>query len=562
MRMKTKNHNHHHHKAPIIQSSIFQFTTTLMEPMKKLNLKNPTLLDSLDDSISKFLDRQISPSINPTLVLSENDAPVDELPPTQCPTTTGGPLPPCLDGLYIRTGPNPQFLPTSPYYVLDGDGMLHSTRISAGRATFCSRYVHTHKHDVERRAGRPVVPNFFGLCRGRLLAAVARLTVLTARVLSGQFDPKNHGFGPANTNVALLGGRLFAMCESDLPYEVGVTEDGDVKTLGRYNFGNEDDEPFQNMTAHPKVDRETGDVFAYRYDFARPFLTFYRIEGGEKKRKGVPIGSARGCTIAHDFALTGSHAVLVETQIAVNPWWVLGGRPPVRVVPGKSPRLGIIGKYAEDDRDMVWVDSPGFNPLHFANAWEEEGGRGIVEMVATNITQVEHILDDIARAGLKLEKVTVDIETGQVTRRTMSTRFLDLAVVNPAYETKKNRYVYAGEIGSTAVVGVVKLDLSLMDDEKCEDCTVASRQYGPGCYGSEPFFVAREPDNPAAEEDDGYLVTYMHDENIKESKFLVMDAKSPTLDIVAAVRLPQRVPNGFHGVFVPENDLMKVKINN
>ncbi|GER26753.1 carotenoid cleavage dioxygenase [Striga asiatica] len=562
MKMKTKNHHHHHHhQAFIIQlSSIFQFTTTLIEPMKKHNLKKPTLLDTLDDYISKFLDRQISPSIDPTLVLSENNAPVDELPPTPCPTVIGGPLPPCLDGLYIRTGPNPQFFPTSPYYVFDGDGMLHSTRISAGGATFCSRYVRTHKHGVELRAGRPIIPNFFGLCRSRLPAAAAHLSVLAARVLTGQFDPENHGFGPANTNVALLGGRLFAMCESDLPYEVGVTEDGDVKTLGRCNFGNKVDKQFRNMTAHPKVDRETGDVFAYGYDFKRPFLTFYRIEGGLKKRKGVPIGSARGCTIAHDFALTGSRAVLAETQIAVNPWWVLGGRPPVRVVLGKAPRLGIIEKCAEDDRDMVWVDSPGFNPLHFANAWEEEeeGGRGtLVEMVATNITRVEHFLDDIARAGLMLEKVTVDVETGRVTRRALSTRFLDLAVVNPAYGSKKNRYVYAGEIGSKAVVGVVKLDLSLMADEGCIDCTVASRQYGPGCYGSEPFFVARELDNPAAEEDDGYLVTYMHDENIKESKFLVMDAKSPTLDIVAAVRLPQRVPNGFHGVFVPENDLRK-----
>lgn len=98
---------------------------------------------------------------------------------------------------------------------------------------------------------------------------------------------------------------------------------------------------------------------------------------------------------------------------------------------------------------------------------------------------------------------------------------------------------------------MVKLDLSLSG----EDCAAASGLYGPGCYGGEAFFVPKEPNNPTAEEDDGYVVTYVHDEKIGESKFLVMDAKSATLDIVAAVKLPRRIPNGFHGLFLSETDL-------
>ncbi|KAK4428925.1 putative carotenoid cleavage dioxygenase 4, chloroplastic [Sesamum alatum] len=98
---------------------------------------------------------------------------------------------------------------------------------------------------------------------------------------------------------------------------------------------------------------------------------------------------------------------------------------------------------------------------------------------------------------------------------------------------------------------VVKLDLSLSSDD-CHECIVASRIYEPGCTGNEPFFV---PNDPATDEDDGFLVTYVHDEKTQESKFLVMDAKSPTLEIVAAVKLPGRVPTGFHGLFVSQNHL-------
>ncbi|KAK4401034.1 putative carotenoid cleavage dioxygenase 4, chloroplastic [Sesamum angolense] len=110
---------------------------------------------------------------------------------------------------------------------------------------------------------------------------------------------------------------------------------------------------------------------------------------------------------------------------------------------------------------------------------------------------------------------------------------------------------------SKSFVGVVKLDLSLRMVDGM-DCTVASRFYGPGWCGGEPFFVAGDPNNPTAEEDDGYLVTYVHNENVGESKFLVMDAKSPMLDIVAVVKLPCWTPCGFHGIFLSESDLNKL----
>nr|GEV80805.1 carotenoid cleavage dioxygenase [Tanacetum cinerariifolium] len=104
------------------------------------------------------------------------------------------------------------------------------------------------------------------------------------------------------------------------------------------------------------------------------------------------------------------------------------------------------------------------------------------------------------------------------------------------------------------ISGVVKLDISLSEVDRRE-CIVASRMFGPGCFGGEPFFVAKEPENPDADEDEGYIVSYVHNENTGESRFVVMDAKSPTLKIVAAVKLPHRVPYGFHGLFIKESDL-------
>ncbi|XP_042009144.1 probable carotenoid cleavage dioxygenase 4, chloroplastic [Salvia splendens] len=99
--------------------------------------------------------------------------------------------------------------------------------------------------------------------------------------------------------------------------------------------------------------------------------------------------------------------------------------------------------------------------------------------------------------------LSITIFTETVERRQLSEKALDFAVINPAYAAKENR----------------------------------------------------DPDNLTAAEDDGYLVTYVHDDNAQESMFLVMDAKSSTLDIVAAVKLPQRVPGAFHCLFLSELEL-------
>ncbi|GLJ12584.1 hypothetical protein SUGI_0193980 [Cryptomeria japonica] len=61
--------------------------------------------------------------------------------------------------------------------------------------------------------------------------------------------------------------------------------------------------------------------------------------------------------------------------------------------------------------------------------------------------------------------------------------------------------------------------------------------------------------DPCSAEDDGYIVVLTHNDNTQISKFVVMDAQSPTLEIVASVKLPQRVPFGFHGLFVSATDL-------
>lgn len=521
-------------------------------PKKRAEPTIPTIiLNACDDIINNFIDPPLKYSVDPRHVLSDNFAPVDELPPTECEVVQGS-LPSCLDGAYIRNGPNPQYLPRGPYHLFDGDGMLHSIKISRGRATLCSRYVRTYKYTIENEAGSPILPNVFSGFNG-LTASAARGALSAARLLAGQFNPVN-GIGLANTNLAFFGNRLYALGESDLPYAIRLTPNGDIETIGRHDF---DGKLAMSMTAHPKLDSDTGEAFAFRYGPVPPFLTYFRFDANGKKQPNVPIFSMTRPSFLHDFAITKKYAVFVDIQIGMNPMeMIFGGGSPVGADPAKVCRIGIIPRYATDESQMRWFEVPGFNIIHAINAWDEEDGNAVV-MVAPNILSVEHTLDRTDLVHALVEKVRIDLRTGIVTRRPMSARNLDFGVINPAYMAKKSRYVYAA-VGDPMpkISGVVKLDVSKGDERR--DCIVVTRIFGPGCYGGEPFFVARDPENPETEEDDGYVVSYVHDENTGESKFLVMDAKSPRLDIVAAVKLPRRVPYGFHGLFVRQADLDKL----
>ncbi|XP_057845783.2 probable carotenoid cleavage dioxygenase 4, chloroplastic [Cryptomeria japonica] len=532
-------------------------------PLKPLNVQSFSSLNSsdlqsprpltalvcnaIDDFINNFIDKPLRPSVDPRFVLAGNFAPVKETAPTEC-VNVQGTLPPCLDGVYIRNGPNPRYVPRAGHHLFDGDGMLHALRIKGNHATFCSRFVRTYKYAQEDIAGGPVMPNVFSGFYS--FAGVARGALIAARVAMGLFNPFNGG-GLANTSLLHFDNKLMSLGESDLPYVVRVTDSGDVETVGRYDF---DGKLFMGMTAHPKLDPETGELFAFRYGPVPPFLNYFRVAPNGEKEPDVGILSMLQPSFIHDFAITGKYAIFPDTQIVVKPLdMILGSGSPIGCDTGKVPRLGILPRYATNDTEMKWVEVPGLNFFHSLNAWDE--GDEIV-LIAANSYPVEHILERTHLVHSTVEKVRINLSSGIVVRTPLSSKCLEFGVINGRFLAKKNRFAYMS-IGAPLpkISGIVKLDFEKEEMSDVKECVVASRLYGPGWFGSEPFFVPRSEEDLNAEEDDGYVVAYTHHESTGESRFVVMDARSPTLDIVASVELPARVPYGFHGLFVSDREL-------
>ena len=67
-------------------------------------------------------------------------------------------------------------------------------------------------------------------------------------------------------------------------------------------------------------------------------------------------------------------------------------------------------------------------------------------------------------------------------------------------------------------------------------------------FGAEPVFI---PASNATSEDEGYLISFVYDQSTNGSSVQILNAQQITEGPIAKVILPQRVPYGFHGSWVP-----------
>ena len=174
-------------------------------------------------------------------------------------------------GTYLRNGPNPQFSPRTdqPYHYFDGDGMIASFRFAGAESTsatrsvtFNHRWVQTERWISDRRRGASSY-EFGSLSVGK-------------PIFHEVLNDAGERMGKANTSLVYHGGKLLALEEADVPYEVKLTS---LDTVGKYTF-NGALEPGSVFTAHPKLDPVTGELIGYGCAFGPRVWQYYVISPG------------------------------------------------------------------------------------------------------------------------------------------------------------------------------------------------------------------------------------------------------------------------------------------
>jgi carotenoid cleavage dioxygenase len=413
-----------------------------------------------------------------------------------------GALPTALRGVYMRNGPNPKS-GVSPHWFV-GDGMLHGVRLEQGKAQwYRNRYVRTRA----------------------LLEGVDFVDA------NGNVD---HSVGVANTNIVHHAGKVFALVESSFPTEVTR----ELDTVGTCDFGGKLTTSF---TAHPKPCPRTGEFHFFGYRFIQPFLTYHVLDRSGALVKSEVI-DVPGPTMIHDFAITEHHVVFMDLPIVFDFELAVQGRFPYQWSDSYGARLGVMPR-GGSNADVRWHEIAPCYVFHPLNAYEN--GSKIVLEVAR--------YPDLWRGGPEtintamLHRFTIDLAGDRVREEQLDDRPVEFPRVDDRLNGLRHRYgytagsVFEGSDDRRADCMLVKYDLRTGQ--------TTEHRFGLGRTPSEGVFV---PASPTAGEDEGWVLQYVYDAASDRSDLVVLDATNIAKPPVATVKLPRRVPFGFHGNWIPD----------
>lgn len=434
--------------------------------------------------------------------LQGNGAPVSEE-RTITELTVTGAIPPELDGRYLRNGANP-VTGWSDHPFL-GDGMIHGVRLRDGRAEwYRNRYVRT---PFIADPDRPVIEVDSSL---------------------RQMDSSK-----ANTHVVGHAGRILALEEGHFPYVL----DGDLDTVGPLDFDGRLTGPF---TAHPKICPITGELLAFGYYFVEPYLTYLRVSatGELVQSESITVG---GPTMMHDFNITENNVVFMDLPAVFDLELAIKGEMPITWSDTYPSRLGVMPRTGTD-ADVVWYDIDPCYVFHPLNSYEDG------DKIVLDVARFDHIWRDGAMDFPEpvLWHWEIDTTTGEVTEEQVDDRPGEFPRVADSVIGQKHRYGYLMGFPDTSVTDPMDTNGSILKYDRVTG-ERTSIELGAGQTPGEAVFV---PAEGGTAEDDGYLMTYVHDAASDTSSLAIFDASTMSAEPVASVALP-RIPFGFHGSWVP-----------
>lgn len=440
------------------------------------------------------MDAELKPARETPFYLRGNYAPVqDEV--TLDALEVEGAIPPELDGLYLRNGPNPSEGSSQHWFF--GDGMLHGLKLGGGKAHwYRNRFVQTRQ-----LAGEKMMRDDFSL---------------------------DYRVGAANTSVIAHADRIFALVESSFPHEVRP----DLSTVGPWDAGGA---LKANVTAHPKICPVTGEMHAFGYGFMPPWLMYHRFapDGSLIESFGVDMG---GPTMIHDFAITAGYVIFLDLPVVFDLERALKGKMPYVWSDDYPARIGVMPRGGTAGQ-VRWASVNPCYVFHVANAFEADGK---IVIDVSRYPELWRAKAEAFDASAQLWRWELDLASMTVAETLVDDRSMEFPTINPACTGLKNRVIFAASDGR---VGSMGTDFDrIMRYDTASGVTI-EKAFGERALVSEFAYAAG-----GVGEDEGWVMGFVFDRDRAASDFVILDAR--TLGETARIRLPRRVPQGFHGAWI------------
>jgi carotenoid cleavage dioxygenase len=448
-----------------------------------------------------------------------------------------GELPADLVGGYFRNGPNPVFQPKNRYHPFDGDGMVHGVYFRDGKAAYRNRHVQTAALREERASGKSVSPG-----------------------VMGPFDYSVSRFGikdTSNTDILWYAGDLMTLWyNAGDPYRL---DSQTLETRGHFDLQGRQQ---RRMSAHSKVDWSTGELLFFDYGDEPPFMTYGVADPNGRLLHEVDI-DLPGPRLPHDIGFTANYAILHDLPFFHDMEVLRRHKYRVLTFHRDIPtRFGIIPRRGQGS-EVRWFECQPCYILHVTNCWEEgdwvvmDGCRSLNPMPDAQPGEGE-LASMLAYMRLEANayRWRFNLKTGEVREGDIDDLNTEFNKSNPIFHGVKSKYSYHQRIpllhegGHTLrFTGLVKYNNDTGQHTQWD--------YGPGVFGSEAVFAPKPGADRTSKEDDGYVTTLVTDSNNWQSHCLVFDATDVAQGPVARVKMPHRVPFGFHATWARGEDLFR-----
>lgn len=441
-----------------------------------------------------------------------------------------GRLPAELDGTLYRNGAM-QFDQFGSRYShwFEGDGGVMAVRFNGSAAQGSVRLVETEGLAAERKAGK------------LLSSWSAPWLTRATNAWSGKMKVQ------ANTNALPYDGKLLALMESGLPYEL---DPNTLETVGKTDLGGALIGPF---SAHPHGVAKLNALFniGVRYG-PQTFLDFYGWPKGRSAEllTSVPLPFA---TMVHDFMATERHLIALVSPAKLLLHRALLLLRPIDKLFRWRPDLGteVIVVSLDDPQNVTRFSVDPFWQWHFSNGFSD-GDEVTVDFCKYDdldtLWAVGDMIEGDAARPPKLKDVKGEFvrATIDVSRKTMTQRPLcdvrgEFPRIDPRRQGGHYRYAWmtAGDELGFAAEACVKVDTHTGE--------VRSGASSAAELPSEPVFVPR----PAGSaEDDGWLLSLVYDGVTDTSHIAVADAEDPGR-LLARAHFDHHIPGTFHGNWLP-----------
>jgi carotenoid cleavage dioxygenase-like enzyme len=434
-----------------------------------------------------------------------------------------GKIPTELNGTFYRNGPNPQYVYSEKYHMYEGDGMIHAMTFEGGengRVHYQNRWVKTERFELQKKVGKAL----FGGMRDRM----ARDPLAGAT-----------SHNTANTNVIWHHGKLLALNEGGLPL---VMDPINLETLGLTDFTPALD---RSMTAHPKIDPKTGELFFYSY--LSPQMTFVYYVADSKGQITYQENLALPyLSMIHDFAITEHFAIVPLFPLTLDFGRFMKGGPIFKWEPEKKTHFLILPRDGKGGEIIRFEDKACLG-MHTLNAFEE-GDEVILDMtVMHDIPEgAEAFSNDEDFYPGNLTRWRFNLKTKQFKMEKLDTMNVEFPRMDERFVGRKNRHAYVAS-SLHCKGGPREMFDSITHFELGSGFKILAKKThdcGKDGIPAEPIFV---PKSPNSKEGEGFILSYVYRKKERRSDLLILDAEHLDQTPLAVIELPHAVPFGFHG---------------